>query len=122
MLPDDEKEKSVSKSVRSASSQPQIENNSAIVTDLIKNSQVSIEELKRNIKMKSGSAVFHFILEDIQQQLQKILFSPQSTAVIMAGMNASSWINEKMEQWLGEKMQQTHFHNRYNIILRQKWV
>ncbi|PGZ73116.1 phosphoenolpyruvate synthase [Bacillus sp. AFS029637] len=103
LLPDDEKEKSVSKSVRSASSQPQIENNSAIVTDLIKNSQVSIEELKRNIKMKSGSAVFHFILEDIQQQLQKILFSPQSTAVIMAGMNASSWINEKMEQWLGEK-------------------
>ncbi|MDH4423329.1 phosphoenolpyruvate synthase [Bacillus cereus] len=103
LLSDDEKEKSVSKSVRSASSQPQIENNSAIVTDLIKNSQVSIEELKRNIKMKSGSAVFHFILEDIQQQLQKILFSPQSTAVIMAGMNASSWINEKMEQWLGEK-------------------
>ena len=24
-------------------------------------------------------------------------------AVIMAGMDASSWINEKMEQWLGEK-------------------
>ncbi|MBE5105920.1 phosphoenolpyruvate synthase [Bacillus thuringiensis] len=103
LLPDDEKEKSVGKSVPPASSQPQIENDPAIVTDLIKNSQASIEELKQNIQMKSGSDVFDFILEDIQQQLQKILFSPQSTAVIMAGMDASSWMNEKMEQWLGEK-------------------
>ncbi|MBE7104015.1 phosphoenolpyruvate synthase [Bacillus cereus] len=103
LLPDDEKEKNRGKSTPPASSQPEIENDPAIVTDLIKNSQASIEELKRNIQMKSGSAVLDFILEDIQQQLQKILFSPQSTAVIMAGMNASSWMNEKMEQWLGEK-------------------
>lgn len=37
------------------------------------------------------------------QQLKKILFHPQSMAVIMAGMDASTWIDEKMEQWLGEK-------------------
>ncbi|MGH0432176.1 phosphoenolpyruvate synthase [Bacillus hominis] len=103
LLSDDEKEKSPSKSMPPVSSQPEIENDPAIVTDLIQNSQRSIEELKQNIQTKSGSAVFDFILEDIQQQLQKILFSPQSTAVIMAGMNASSWINDKMEQWLGEK-------------------
>ncbi|WP_212935870.1 phosphoenolpyruvate synthase [Bacillus hominis] len=103
LLSDDEKEKSVGKSMPPASSQPEIENDPAIVTDLIQNSQRSIEELKQNIQTKPGSAVFDFILEDIQQQLQKILFSPQSTAVIMAGMDASSWINEKMEQWLGEK-------------------
>ncbi|WP_144492653.1 MULTISPECIES: phosphoenolpyruvate synthase [Bacillus cereus group] len=103
LLPDDEKGKSGSKSVPPTSSQPEIENDPAIVMDLIKNNQASIEELKRNIQMKSGSAVFDFILEDMKQQLQKILFSPQSTAVIMAGMNASSWINEKIEQWLGEK-------------------
>ncbi|MGE6539349.1 phosphoenolpyruvate synthase [Bacillus luti] len=103
LLPDDEKGKSVSKSVPPVSSQSEIENDPAIVMDLIKNNQASIEELKRNIQTKSGSAVFDFILEDIKQQLQKILFSPQSTAVIMAGMNASTWINEKMEQWLGEK-------------------
>ncbi|MED2864896.1 phosphoenolpyruvate synthase [Bacillus thuringiensis] len=103
LLSDDEKEKSGSKSVLPTSSQPEIENDSAIVMDLIKNNQASIEELKRNIQMKSGSAVFNFILEDMKQQLQKILFSPQSTAVIMAGMNALTWMNEKMEQWLGEK-------------------
>lgn len=102
LLPDDEKEKSASKSMPPASSQPQIENDPAIVTDLIKNSQASIEELKQSIQTKSGTYVLDFILEDIQQ-LKKILFHPQSMAVIMAGMNALSWINEKMEQWLGEK-------------------
>lgn len=101
LLPDEE-EKSLGKSMPSASSQPQIENDPAIVTDLIKNSQASIEELKQSIQTKSGSDVLDFILEDIQQ-LKKILFHPQSMAVIMAGMNALSWINEKMEQWLGEK-------------------
>ncbi|HGH7182483.1 phosphoenolpyruvate synthase [Bacillus luti] len=103
LLPDDEKGKSGSKSVPPVSPQPEIEKDPALVMDLIKNNQASIEELKRNIQTKSGSAVFDFILEDMKRQLQKILFSPQSTAVIMAGMNASTWINEKMEQWLGEK-------------------
>src|SRR5437762_4276322 len=28
---------------------------------------------------------------------------PQSFGVIMTAMNASSWINEKMQEWLGEK-------------------
>ncbi|MEH7220535.1 phosphoenolpyruvate synthase [Bacillus toyonensis] len=101
LLPDEE-EKSLGKSMPPASSQPQIENDPAIVTDLIKNSQASIEELKQSIQTKSGSDVLDFILEDIQQ-LKKILFHPQSMAVIMAGMNTLSWINEKMEQWLGEK-------------------
>ncbi|RNB84629.1 phosphoenolpyruvate synthase [Brevibacillus fluminis] len=80
----------------------QFENNPSIVSDLIKRSQTSIEELKQNIQMKSGSDLFDFILEDIQE-LKKILFDPQSSAVFMAAMNASSWINEKMNEWLGEK-------------------
>ncbi|QCJ42697.1 phosphoenolpyruvate synthase [Bacillus sp. S3] len=80
----------------------QIENNPSIVSDLIKRSQTSIEELKQNIQTKSGSDLFDFILEDIQE-LKKILFDPQSSAVFMAAINASTWINEKMEEWLGEK-------------------
>ncbi|QRG68465.1 phosphoenolpyruvate synthase [Brevibacillus choshinensis] len=78
------------------------ENNPSIVSDLIKRSQTSIEELKQNIQTKSGSDLLDFILEDIQE-LKKILFDPQSSAVFMAAMNASSWINEKMNEWLGEK-------------------
>ncbi|MGN4558927.1 phosphoenolpyruvate synthase [Bacillus cereus group sp. MYBK5-2] len=102
LLSDDEKEKDLSKKVPPASSQPQPENDPEIVRNLIKNSESSIEELKRNMQTKSGVDVLDFILEDIQQ-LKKVLFNSQSIAIIMAGMNASSWINEKMEQWLGEK-------------------
>ncbi|WP_144611831.1 phosphoenolpyruvate synthase [Bacillus cereus] len=102
LLPNDEKGKSAGKSVPPANSQPEIENDPAIVTNLIKTSEASIEELKRNMQTKSGVDVLDFILEDIQQ-LKKVLFNPQSIAIIMAGMNASTWVNEKMEQWLGEK-------------------
>jgi len=80
----------------------QFENDPTIVSDLIKRSQTSIEELKQNIQTKSGSDLFDFILEDIQQ-LKKILFDPQSSGVFMAAMEASSWINDKMNEWLGEK-------------------
>ncbi len=103
--PDGEKVPSPSKSNKGISSsgfQAQIENDPTIVSDLIKSSQTSIEELKQNIQTESGSDLFDFILEDIQQ-LKKILFDPQSSGVIMTAMDASSWINEKMMKWLGEK-------------------
>jgi len=90
------------KSTLSANSQAQIENDTTIVSDLIRRSQASIEELKQTIQTKSGSDLIDFILEDIQQ-LKNILFDPQSSAVFMAAINASSWINEKMNKWLGEK-------------------
>lgn len=80
----------------------QIEANPSIVSDLINRTQTSIEELKHNIQTKSGSDLFDFIVEDIHQ-LKKFLFDPQSSRVIMAAMDASSWINEKMNNWLGEK-------------------
>ncbi|MGP4039202.1 phosphoenolpyruvate synthase [Gracilibacillus sp. D59] len=80
----------------------QIENNPNIVSDLIKSNQASVEELKQNIQTKSGSDLLDYILEDIQQ-LKKILFDSRSTAVFMTAINASLWINEKMNEWLGEK-------------------
>ncbi len=82
--------------------QAPIENDPAIVSDLIQRCQISIEELKQNIQTKSGPGLFDFIMEDIHE-LKKILFDPQSSAVILAAMNASTWINEKMDEWLGEK-------------------
>jgi pyruvate,water dikinase len=74
----------------------------AIVSDLISRSQTAIGELRRNIQKISGPGLFDFILEDIQQ-LKKSNADPESFGVIMTGMNASSWINEKMNEWLGEK-------------------
>jgi pyruvate,water dikinase len=104
-LPNDDKEPSPGKSnkvVSSAGFRTQVENDPAIVSDLIKSSQTSIEALKQNIQTKSGPELFDFILEDMQQ-LKKILFDPQSRSVIMAAMDAASWINEKMNEWLSEK-------------------
>ncbi|MEC1262618.1 phosphoenolpyruvate synthase [Bacillus swezeyi] len=103
LLPNnDQKEQNTGKSNKSASSQAQIENDPTIVSDLMKRSQTSIEELRQNIQTKSGSDLFDFILEDLQQ-LKKILFDPQSSSVIKAAMDASTWINENMNKWLGEK-------------------
>ncbi|MCE6988657.1 phosphoenolpyruvate synthase [Dyadobacter sp. CY323] len=74
----------------------------AVVSELIKSSETSIEALKQNIRTKSGPDLFDFILEDTQQ-LKKNVHAPQSFGAIMTGMNAASWINEKMQEWLGEK-------------------
>ncbi|MGI8384196.1 phosphoenolpyruvate synthase [Robertmurraya sp. P23] len=104
-LPNDKQEQSSgksNKSVSSSDSRAQIENDPTIVSDLIMSSQTSIEELKQNIQTKLGSDLFDFILEDIQI-LKKVLFDPQSSAVFMAAIDASSWINENMNEWLGEK-------------------
>ncbi len=104
-LPNDKKEQSSvnrDKITPPAEPQAQIENDPLIVTDLIRKSQTSIEELKQNIQGKSGTNLIDFILEDIQE-LKRILFDPQSSAVFMAAINASLWINDKMNEWLGEK-------------------
>jgi len=101
-LPHDTKEPSPRKSMSSSGFHPQIENDPTIVSDLIERSQTSLEELKHNIQTKSGADVFDFILEDIPQ-LKKILFDPHSSDVFMAAINASLWLNEKMNKWLGEK-------------------
>jgi pyruvate,water dikinase len=104
-LPIDKQEQSSGKSNKSVpalDSGTQIENDPTIVSALIKSCQTSIDELKQNIQTKSGSDLFDFILEDIQI-LKKILFDPLSTAVFMAAINASAWMNEKMMEWLGEK-------------------
>jgi len=104
-LPDDKKEPGAEKSNKAASLpnyQALNEYDPTIVSELIGNSQTGIEALKQNIQTKSGPDLFDFILEDIQQ-LKKTTSDPRSFGVIMTGMNASSWINEKMNEWLGEK-------------------
>jgi pyruvate,water dikinase len=105
LLPDDKKESAPGKSGKAASPpdyQALNDYDPTIVSELIKANQTSIEALKQNIQTKSGSDLFDFILEDLQQR-KKSNAESESFAVIMTGMNASSWINEKMNEWLGEK-------------------
>jgi pyruvate,water dikinase len=82
--------------------QAPIETDPAIVTDLMGRNQESIAALKRDIRTKSGSALFDFILADIQE-LKRILFDPRSHQVFMGAMEATWWLNEQLQAWLGEK-------------------
>jgi phosphoenolpyruvate synthase/pyruvate phosphate dikinase len=79
-----------------------IETDPAIVAELIERSQASIAALKRDIRTKSATALLDFILADIQE-LKRLLFDPLSHQAIMAGMEATWWLNERFEAWLGEK-------------------
>jgi phosphoenolpyruvate synthase/pyruvate phosphate dikinase len=79
-----------------------IETDPAIVAELIKRSEASIAALKRAIRATSGSALFEFILADLQER-KRTQFDPRSLQVIMAGMEATWWLNEQLEEWLDEK-------------------
>ena len=88
--------------VTPARAQAPIETDPAIVEELIGCNQESIAALKRDIRTKSGSALFDFILADIQE-LKRILFDPRSYQVFMSAMEATGWLNEQLQKWLGEK-------------------
>jgi phosphoenolpyruvate synthase/pyruvate phosphate dikinase len=79
-----------------------IETDPAIVADLIGRSQASIAALKRDIRAKSGPELLDFILADIQE-LKRFLIDPRSHQVFMSAMEASWWLNERLQAWLGEK-------------------
>jgi phosphoenolpyruvate synthase/pyruvate phosphate dikinase len=79
-----------------------VETDPAIVTDLIRRSEASIAALKEEIRTKSGSALFDFLLADIRE-MKRLLFEPLSFQVIMAGMEATWWLNDQLQVWLGEK-------------------
>ena len=79
-----------------------IETDPAIVAELIARTQTSLAALKRDIRTTSGPARLDFILADIQE-LRRLLSDPQSMQAIMAGMEATWWLNEQLQAWLGER-------------------
>jgi len=79
-----------------------IDTDPAIVTELIERNRVSIAALKRDIQTKSGPALFDFLLEAFKEH-KRVLGDPLSHRAIMAGMQATWWLNEQLEAWLGEK-------------------
>ncbi|MEU5089920.1 rifamycin-inactivating phosphotransferase [Streptomyces sp. NPDC021356] len=79
-----------------------IETDPAVVTELIERSQASIAALERDIRTKTGPALFDFLLEAFQEH-KRVLGDPLSMQAIMAGMEATWWLNDKLREWLGEK-------------------
>jgi len=76
--------------------------NPAIVTELIAQSEASLEALKRDIATKTGTELIDFIRDDIEE-LRRVLFDPRGLQAIMAGMGAADWLNDRLDEWLGER-------------------
>ena len=79
-----------------------IETDPTIVAELIERNRSSVATLKRDIRTESGPTLLDFILSDLQE-LKRLLLDPRSIQVIMAGMEATWWLNDQLEAWLGEK-------------------
>ncbi|MET7394073.1 rifamycin-inactivating phosphotransferase [Dactylosporangium sp. NPDC005572] len=79
-----------------------IDTDPAIVTELIERSEASIAALRRDIRTKTGPALFDFLLEAFQEH-KRVLGDPLSIQAIMAGMEATWWLNDRLREWLGEK-------------------
>jgi pyruvate,water dikinase len=80
----------------------QIDTDPAIVGELIDRNRVSLAALKREIRTKSGPALFDFLLEAFQEH-KRVLGDPLNMQAIVAGMQATWWLNDQLEAWLGEK-------------------
>jgi pyruvate,water dikinase len=79
-----------------------VETDPAIVTGLIEHSEASIAALRRNIQSRSGPALFDFLLTAFEEHM-RVLRDPLSMQAIMAGMEATWWLNDQLQAWLGEK-------------------
>ncbi|MFD3523893.1 rifamycin-inactivating phosphotransferase [Streptomyces sp. NPDC058653] len=79
-----------------------IETDPAVVTGLIERSQTSVAALERDIRTKTGPALFDFLLTAFEEH-KRVLGDPLSHQAIMAGMEATWWLNDTLREWLGEK-------------------
>ncbi|MFK0238132.1 rifamycin-inactivating phosphotransferase [Streptomyces vinaceus] len=79
-----------------------IETDPALVAGLIERSEASVAALERGIRGKSGPALFDFLLEAFEEH-KRVLGDPLSIQAIMAGMEATWWLNDTLWEWLGEK-------------------
>ena len=79
-----------------------VETDPAIVTELIARSQASLAALRRDIRTKTGTALFDFLLGAFEEH-RRILADPLNMQAIMAGMEATWWLNDTLREWLGEK-------------------
>ena len=74
----------------------------AVVDGLIERSRASIDALRRDIATKAGPALFDFLPEAFDEH-KRVLTDPLNHQAIMAGMEATWWLNDKLHEWLGEK-------------------
>ena len=74
----------------------------AVVDELNRAGEASVATLRREIQGLSGPELLDFVRSDLAE-LKRGLFDPRGLPLIMAGMDASRWLNEHLEEWLGER-------------------
>ena len=82
--------------------QAPVEADPALVVELIDNSRASLAAVRRDIRTRSGPELFDFITDDLGE-LKGGVFNPRGLELIMSAMEASRWLNSRLEEWLGEK-------------------
>lgn len=82
--------------------QPLVAPDPAIVGELMSRSETAVEKARRNLDAKSGNALLDFIADDLAA-LKQQLTDPQSMQALMAGIKATWWLNDHLEEWLGDK-------------------
>lgn len=73
----------------------------AVVAEVIADNEASLAALERTVASLSGPALFDFLPTAFEED-KRLLFDPRSIPLIMAGMDASAWLNEHLADWLGE--------------------
>ncbi|MEV4345782.1 rifamycin-inactivating phosphotransferase [Actinoplanes sp. NPDC049596] len=81
--------------------QEQLAADPGIVAGLIERRQAALEVLKRDIAGRTGPELLDFVITDIRE-MRNILFEPANLPAIMAGMEATWWLNDHVREWLGE--------------------
>ncbi|MFF4031086.1 rifamycin-inactivating phosphotransferase [Streptomyces sviceus] len=79
-----------------------VETDPAVVTGLIERSQASLAALRRDVLTKTGPELFDFLPTAFEEH-KRVLTDPLNFKAIMAGMEATWWLNDQLEEWLGEK-------------------
>ncbi|MFE0458604.1 rifamycin-inactivating phosphotransferase [Kitasatospora sp. NPDC058965] len=74
----------------------------AIVGELIERSRASLAVLAREIRTRTGPALFDFLLTAFEEH-KRLLADPLNLRAIMAAMEATWWLNDRLGEWLGEK-------------------
>ncbi|MFJ9574841.1 rifamycin-inactivating phosphotransferase [Streptomyces sp. NPDC101191] len=79
-----------------------VETDPGVVGELIERSRTSIAALERDIRTKRGPELFDY-LEKAFAEHKRVVGDPLNIQAIMAGMEATWWLNDKLQEWLGEK-------------------
>lgn len=72
----------------------------SIVTGLVADAEAAIEAAAERLAGVRGSDAVGAVRADIDD-LKRVLFDPRSMQVVMAGMEATWWLNDRLDAWLG---------------------